>query len=398
MRIVLTMLSLLVLAMPARAQAIDLVVFGPISDGDAKQVADAMAKAKVGAAAQKPIDLACAAKIECIVTAGADAGARRALAVTASGGKIGFVLVDVVDKELVAKREITLQQIARDYARAQKKFLDDAPTERAKALFAIGNKHYELGEYPQALEIYKKAYRVKPLPAFQFNIAQCHRKLGAHKEAIHLYQAYLVGVPNAENKDLVESLIQESRNQLAAQEKAARDAEQARLDAQKAEAAKKAADAAAKQADADAKAAIAAAEAEKRRQLQVTVDRERELDATYNTHPARTWMVMTGLVGLATAGAGGYFAYRVRDRQAAYDAAACGDPDQNLPGGALGDCQADIDAGKRDARIANILIGAGGGVFLASLIVYIIDPGNIERPERPTVTVTPSSVNMVVRW
>jgi len=401
-RIVITML--LVFANAAHAQSVDLVVFGPISDNtNAKAttaVAAAMAKTKVGVSAPKRLEVACTANTACLVTAGAEAGGRRALAVVVAGGKIGFVLADVVDKDLIAKRDVTIAEtkIVKELPHAIRKFLDEAPTDRAKALFANGNRHYELGEYPQALEIYKKAYRVKPLPAFQFNIAQCHRKLGHYREAIQLYQAYLVGVPRAENRELVESLITESKNQIAAAEKAARDAEQAKLDSEK----KKAEDAR-KEAEAEAtsRTAIANAEQERRKQLQAKLEaeRQRELDKTYNRHPARKWMVMTGLAGLATAGIGGYFAYRVKNKQSSFDEVACGDPNQNLPDDVLADCRSEIDDGKQEARLANILIGAGGGVFLGSLIVFIIDPGNLERPkERATLSVTPSSINMVVRW
>ena len=45
------------------------------------------------------------------------------------------------------------------------------------------------------------------------------------------------------------------------------------------------------------------------------------------------------------------------------------------------------------------MIGAGGSVVVASLLVYILDPGNIERPrERPNVSITPTSVQVMVRW
>ena len=293
-RIALTMLCSLAFAGAANAQAVDLAVFGPISDGNGKTVklvGEAMTKTSVGTSFPKKLDLACTAKTECLVTAGAEASARRVLAVTVVGEKIGFVLVDATEKELIAKADVTIadRKIGREFGKELRKFLENAPTERAKALFAIGNRHYELGEYPQALEVYKKAYRVKPLPAFQFNIAQCHRKLGQHTEAIQMYQAYLVGVPNAQNKPLVESLIAESKQQIANAEKAKRDAEQAVLDTEK----KKA----------------------------------------------------------------------------------------------------------EEARLANILMGTGGGIVLASLVVYIIDPGNIERPkERATLAISPSSVQVVIRW
>ncbi len=403
-RIVLAML-LVALAQPARAESVDLVVFGPVTDGSNPKanaaVSDVLAKSKLGVSSPRVLEVACAASTDCLVKAGAEASGRRALAVVVAGGKIGLVLVDVLDKDLISKRDLAIadKKIAKDLGKELRKFLDDGPTDRAKALFAEGNKHYELGEYPPALDKYKKAYRVKALPAFQFNIAQCHRKLGQYTEAIQMYQAYLVGVPNADNKTLVDSLITESKNQIAAADKAKRDAEQAKLDTEK----KKAEDARKqKEAEAAAKQAIANAEAEKRRQLQVKLDAEhqKELDKTYNKHPARKFMVITGLAGLATAGVGGYFAYRVRSKQSDFNDALCGDGAGQLsPGDALAACQDAIDQGKKDARLANILIGTGGGVFLASLIVYIIDPGNLERPkERPMVTITPSSVNMVVHW
>ena len=399
-RIVLAMLCVLACVHRAHAE-VDLVVFGPVADArdtSAKLVGEALAKVAVGTSSPKKLDLACAAATDCLVTAGAGASARRALAVTVAGGKIGFVLVDVADKELIAKRDVTIadRKIKRELGKTLRKFLDDAPTERARALFSIGNRHYELGEYTQALEIYKKAYRVKPLPAFQFNIAQCHRKLGQHGEAVAMYQAYLVGVPDAQNKELVESLITESKHQIAAAEQ--RVAEQARLEAEKkkAEEARLAAEAARK-----AKEAEASAEAERRKQIQAKLDaeRERELDKTYNRHPARRWMLLTGGVGLAVAGAGGYFGWRARKHQSSFDDAQCGTV-ETLPLETLEQCRKDIDQGRSDARLANILMATGGGIAVASLVVYILDPGNIERPkrERANVAVTPSSIQLVVRW
>jgi len=107
-------------------------------------------------------------------------------------------------------------KLDRELASLLRKFVDEAPTERAKALFVIGNQHYNLGELAQALEMYKRAYQIKPLAEFLFNIAQCHRKLGQHKDAITMYQSYLVGVPDAANKALVDELIAESKAALAA--------------------------------------------------------------------------------------------------------------------------------------------------------------------------------------
>ena len=109
-----------------------------------------------------------------------------------------------------------MDQFRQTLAPLLRKFVDEAPTERAKALFLVGNQHYNLGELAQALEMYKRAYQIKPLAEFLFNIAQCHRKLGEHKDAITMYQSYLVGVPDAQNKALVDELIAESKAALAA--------------------------------------------------------------------------------------------------------------------------------------------------------------------------------------
>src|SRR6185295_15286611 len=119
----------------------------------------------------------------------------------------------------------------------------DPATAEAKKRFEKGNLHYNLGEYREALADYKEAYRLKNLPGFLFNIAQCHRKLGEFQEAINLYTAYLNQVPNPPNRADVESVLEESRAQLAAQERSAEEqrrseAERQRLEAerQKAEA------------------------------------------------------------------------------------------------------------------------------------------------------------------
>lgn len=80
---------------------------------------------------------------------------------------------------------------------------------KAKAHYSRGVKHYDLAEYPQALEAFKEAYRAADEPAFLFNIAQCHRKLGQHDEAVTFYKNYLRRAPGAPNRAEVERLIAE---------------------------------------------------------------------------------------------------------------------------------------------------------------------------------------------
>ncbi|MBI5479772.1 MAG: tetratricopeptide repeat protein, partial [Deltaproteobacteria bacterium] len=96
----------------------------------------------------------------------------------------------------------------------------DRATTEAKAHFEQGNARYNLGEYREALEAYRRAYRVKPLPGFLFNVAQCHRNLGEYEEAISFYERYLEAAPATPNRVLVTSLLAESREKLLAKRRA----------------------------------------------------------------------------------------------------------------------------------------------------------------------------------
>src|SRR5258706_7851975 len=159
----------------------DVVVLGPaasgtVSAGNLKAVKSVLLRAAIGPAVDRKIDAACAADPACLATAGTELSAQRVLAVTvAQPGKgqltIGLSLVDVIGKEMVAVRDVTIadKKLAKDLEPTIRKFLDEAPTDRAKALFAEGNQHFNLNEMAQALELYKRAYRIKPLPAFLFN-------------------------------------------------------------------------------------------------------------------------------------------------------------------------------------------------------------------------------------
>lgn len=195
----------------------DVLVVGPAAAAAASE------RAGLGT----PVDAACGVDPACFERAAVDRGARRVLGIAIAGKQAELVLLDVVANEQLGRRTVKLRELAT----ALRRFVDEAPTARAKELFAAGNQHYQLGEFAPALAMYKRAYQVKPLPAFLFNIAQCHRKLGQHADAVAMYQSYLVGVPSAENKPLVDDLIAESRRALALADQ--REAE--RLSAERAE-------------------------------------------------------------------------------------------------------------------------------------------------------------------
>jgi tetratricopeptide (TPR) repeat protein len=86
---------------------------------------------------------------------------------------------------------------------------------RARAHFREGQIHFDLARFEEALASFGKAYEALPLPAFLFNIGQCHRALGDHARAIHFFRGYLRGTPDATNREAVEKLIAESEAALA---------------------------------------------------------------------------------------------------------------------------------------------------------------------------------------
>jgi tetratricopeptide (TPR) repeat protein len=373
----------------------DRVVFGPVA-GDATVPAELVAK--VGAAlagGAKPIEPACAAVPACVATTATALGAKVAVIVTVrAAGKDGvaleLALVDTAHQELVGRRAIAIPEarLAAALPAAVTKFVDEEPTDRAKELFTEGNEHYNLGEFAKALPLYKQAYRVKPLPAFLFNIAQCHRKLGQHVEAIAMYQSYLAGVPDASNRKLVEDLIAESKTAAAAAQIEADKRAAVALEAAKVAAAKKAVEDARLAKEAEARTAQHRAE-------QARLEAE-----VYDRHPARLYAYLGAGVAGGALIAGSVFGTLARGHQTSFDGAGCGDPAQPLGEVALAKCVDDRDRGKRDALAGNVLMAAGGAALIAAAIVFVIDPGNVARPGATTtaLVVAPTSFALEVHW
>ena len=90
----------------------------------------------------------------------------------------------------------------------------------AQQAYAEGSKYYDLNQYADALEAFKRAYWNYEDPAILFNIAQCHRALRHYKEAIDFYRSYLRKLPDAGNRDQVLAIINELDSTIA-KEKAA---------------------------------------------------------------------------------------------------------------------------------------------------------------------------------
>lgn len=83
---------------------------------------------------------------------------------------------------------------------------------RAKQLFKEGQTAYDLAEFDKALELYSEAYRLKPLPGFLFNMAQCHRQKGNYERAAFFFQRFIDNsAPKAPNLDIAKELLAEMR-------------------------------------------------------------------------------------------------------------------------------------------------------------------------------------------
>ncbi len=68
---------------------------------------------------------------------------------------------------------------------------EDEAKQKARTEYLEAMKTYNLGEYQQALDHFKEAYRNYPDGSFLFNIGQCQRSLGLKLEAVRSYRAYL---------------------------------------------------------------------------------------------------------------------------------------------------------------------------------------------------------------
>ena len=115
---------------------------------------------------------------------------------------------------------------------------------RARALYKEGQTAYDVGQFAKALELYTEAYKVKPLPGFLFNIAQCHRQLGDYKQAGFFFGRFIDNSkPEAANVELARELLQDANRRQQAAEDAKAMEDKRRADEAAAAAAKAAADA-----------------------------------------------------------------------------------------------------------------------------------------------------------
>lgn len=95
----------------------------------------------------------------------------------------------------------------------------DAVLEEARQHVAKAKVHYDLGEFKEAADEYILVYRLRPIPALLFNIAQAYRQGGLYEKARQFYKSYLREAPDAKNKTMIEQAIREVDELLAKEKK-----------------------------------------------------------------------------------------------------------------------------------------------------------------------------------
>ncbi len=85
----------------------------------------------------------------------------------------------------------------------------DAELEQARQHAAAAKVHYDLGEFEKAAEEYILVYRIRPLPALLFNIAQSYRQAGQYEKAKQFYQSYLRENPDPKTTASVKNALRE---------------------------------------------------------------------------------------------------------------------------------------------------------------------------------------------
>jgi hypothetical protein len=74
-----------------------------------------------------------------------------------------------------------------------------ADLEQGGAAFAEGQRLFLAGDYRGALTWFKNGHQQTQDPAFLLDIAQCHRSLGEHREALMMFRLYLGSSPEGSN-------------------------------------------------------------------------------------------------------------------------------------------------------------------------------------------------------
>jgi tetratricopeptide (TPR) repeat protein len=82
-------------------------------------------------------------------------------------------------------------------AGADTKDIGDVDEELARRHFQAGLQQYSHKRYTEAVKEFEAARKLKPLPAFDYNIGRCYEFSEQWKEAVEAYERYLAASPKA---------------------------------------------------------------------------------------------------------------------------------------------------------------------------------------------------------
>jgi tetratricopeptide (TPR) repeat protein len=80
--------------------------------------------------------------------------------------------------------------------------------EEARRLYERGQAHYDLGEYEQAIALFRKAYELTLAPLLLYNVAQAHRLNGDCPRALDVYRHFVRLAPDSPKRAETEGHIQ----------------------------------------------------------------------------------------------------------------------------------------------------------------------------------------------
>jgi tetratricopeptide (TPR) repeat protein len=91
-------------------------------------------------------------------------------------------------------------------------------TDRATArrAFERGSRLYQQARYAEAAAAFEEAYRAVPNGVVLYNLGQCYEKLGELEKALSSYREYLRLVPQAEDREAVQTIIASLEGRLEA--------------------------------------------------------------------------------------------------------------------------------------------------------------------------------------
>jgi len=78
-----------------------------------------------------------------------------------------------------------------------------------RSLYERGIKHYQVGEFEEAIADFKAAYEIEPTPGLLFNLAQAHRQLGDNHRAAFFYRQFVAQSPPSKARTDAEAIILE---------------------------------------------------------------------------------------------------------------------------------------------------------------------------------------------